>query len=121
MSKAKRERKRHASETGVRASEALEVVIPPPAPMVPRAEPRRIASARWERFVPARFWTLSRRARWAVAGAVVLALALPVQILLGYGSRVTSSNAAVRGYVTEIGTSVTGLVASVSVDVGDRV
>jgi multidrug resistance efflux pump len=40
---------------------------------------------------------------------------------MGFRSSVTSNNAAVRGYVTEIGTRIDGLVASVAVDVGDEV
>jgi membrane fusion protein (multidrug efflux system) len=71
--------------------------------------------------IPHRFWTLPLWSRWAVGGAAALAIVMPLNILMGYRSQVISSNAAVRGYVTEIGTRIDGLVSSVAVDVGDRV
>jgi multidrug resistance efflux pump len=76
---------------------------------------------RWRERVPPRFWTMPLWSRWAVGGAAALAVVMPINVLLGYRSHVTSSNAAVRGYVTEIGTRIDGIVASVAVDVGDRV
>ena len=61
------------------------------------------------------------RPRWMLAGVAVLGLVLPFHWLLYRAQHITSRNAAVRGYVTEIGTRIDGLVASVMVDVGDRV
>jgi multidrug resistance efflux pump len=64
---------------------------------------------------------LPRRSRWALGLAAAFLFALPLNVLLGFGSQVTSSNAAVRGYVTEIGSRIDGLVSYVNVDVGDPV
>ena len=51
-----------------------------------------------------------------------LVVAIPVFVWLRYRSQhVTSKNAAVGGYVAEIGTRISGLVAAVAVDAGDRV
>ena len=62
------------------------------------------------------------RARWILAALLVAGLGAPVFFWARYQSQhVTSKNAAVRGHVAEIGTRLTGLVASVEVDVGDRV
>ncbi|HKA56976.1 MAG TPA: efflux RND transporter periplasmic adaptor subunit [Gemmatimonadales bacterium] len=64
-----------------------------------------------------KFW---RRPWWAVL--TVLVLAPPAYLSLQYRlQHVTSKNAAVRGHVAEIGTRISGLVASVAVDAGDRV
>jgi membrane fusion protein (multidrug efflux system) len=63
--------------------------------------------------------------RHAVPAAVLAVLALllaPVVAWLHYQStHVTSTNAAVRGHIAELGTPLAGLVAAVEVDAGDRV
>jgi multidrug resistance efflux pump len=63
--------------------------------------------------------------RYATVLAVVVALALlaaPVIAWLRYqAANVTSTNAAIRGHIAELGTPLTGLVAAVEVDAGDRV
>ncbi|HET7608988.1 MAG TPA: HlyD family efflux transporter periplasmic adaptor subunit [Gammaproteobacteria bacterium] len=66
---------------------------------------------------------LARRyaVRFGAFGALAL-LAAPIVAWLHYQSvHVTSMNAAVRGHIAELGTPLTGLVASVEVDAGDRV
>jgi membrane fusion protein (multidrug efflux system) len=63
-----------------------------------------------------------RRFRWALLVIPLLGLVVPLSLWLQYQSlNVTSKNAAVRGNLTEIGTRLSGLVASVEVDDGDRV
>jgi multidrug resistance efflux pump len=108
----------------VRVADTLDAIKPPSAEAAKWEKvgvelERRLAG--WRQRVPARFWTLPRWSRWAVGGATALAIALPINVLLGFRGQVTSNNAAVRGYVTEIGTRIDGLVASVTADVGDRV
>ncbi|HKA58103.1 MAG TPA: efflux RND transporter periplasmic adaptor subunit [Gemmatimonadales bacterium] len=52
----------------------------------------------------------------------LLAIALPVSLWFHYRwQHVFSRNAAVRGHVAEIGTRISGVVAAVTVDAGDRV
>ena len=63
-----------------------------------------------------------RLLRRLLVGLPLLAVAVPVFVWLRYRSQhVTSKNAAVGGYVAEIGTRISGLVAAVDVDAGDRV
>jgi multidrug resistance efflux pump len=66
---------------------------------------------------------LARRYAPRVGVIVVLALlAAPLVAWLHYQAiHVTSMNAAVRGHIAELGTPLTGLVAAVEVDAGDRV
>jgi membrane fusion protein (multidrug efflux system) len=63
-----------------------------------------------------------RHAPRAVAVVALALLAAPLVAWLHYqATYVTSMNAAVRGHIAELGTPLTGLVASVDVDAGDRV
>jgi multidrug resistance efflux pump len=63
-----------------------------------------------------------RRIRWAIVAPVLLVVAVFGLLWFQYRSdHATSSNAAVRGNVSEIGARIGGRVASVAVDVGDRV
>jgi len=63
-----------------------------------------------------------RRPRRVLLVALLVAVAIPAFFWLRYRSQhVTSKNAAVRGHLAEVGTPVSGLVAAVTVDVGDRV
>jgi multidrug resistance efflux pump len=124
MAKEKRGRRREARAELVPVADTLDAIKPPSAEAAKWEKfgvelERRLAG--WRQRVPARFWTLPRWSRWAVGSAAALVIALPINVLLGYRGQVTSSNAAVRGYVTEIGTRIDGLVASVTADVGDRV
>jgi len=68
---------------------------------------------------------LSLARRYAAPACAVLVLALlvaPVVAWLRYQAvHVTSTNAAVRGHIAELGTPLAGLVAAVEVDAGDRV
>jgi multidrug resistance efflux pump len=68
---------------------------------------------------------LPRARRYAPRAMAVVALALlaaPLVAWLHYqAGHVTSMNAAVRGHIAELGTPLTGLVAAVDVDAGDRV
>jgi membrane fusion protein (multidrug efflux system) len=63
-----------------------------------------------------------RAARFGLIPILLLGVGTPVVIWLQYQSQhVTSKNAAVRGHLAEIGTRLTGQVAKVEVDVGDKV
>jgi HlyD family secretion protein len=68
---------------------------------------------------------LSPARRYAVPATALLVVALllaPVVAWLRYQAvHVTSTNAAVRGHIADLGTPLTGLVAAVEVDAGDRV
>jgi membrane fusion protein (multidrug efflux system) len=76
------------------------------------AAPRRHRGPHW----------LWRYGRWVLAATVVVAATFPIVHWLQYRSAyVMSSNAAVRGHLSEIGTRSAGLVSTVEVDVGDRV
>lgn len=60
--------------------------------------------------------------RWALFLLPVIGVAAPIFLWAHYESNfVTSKNAAVRGHLAEIGTRLSGIVASVECDVGDRV
>jgi len=64
----------------------------------------------------------ARRRRRVLAVALLVAVAIPAYFWFHYRwQHVTSKNAAVRGYLAEVGTPISGLVAAVAVDVGDRV
>lgn len=63
-----------------------------------------------------------RQLRWLFLLIPLVGIAVPAISWLQYRSdNVTSTNAAVRGQLAEIGTRVGGVVTSVEVDVGDRV
>ena len=65
---------------------------------------------------------LRRILLWGLALGLVAAVAIPTWFWFSYRSaNVTSTNAAVRGYVADVGTRLSGAVVSVEVDVGDRV
>jgi membrane fusion protein (multidrug efflux system) len=59
---------------------------------------------------------------WLLAALVLALIAAPIASWLYYeAAHVTSSNAAVRGHLAEIGVRANGLVASFGVDAGERV
>ncbi len=59
---------------------------------------------------------------WLLAIGLLTAVAVPTWFWFDYRAlHVTSTNAAVRGYVSDVGTRLSGAVTSVEVDVGDRV
>jgi membrane fusion protein (multidrug efflux system) len=69
-----------------------------------------------------RRWRAWQRARRVVIPIAIVGLATPLLIWIRYQSQyVTSKNAAVRGHLAEIGSRLTGQVAKVEVDVGDKV
>ncbi len=63
-----------------------------------------------------------RLRRWLVGAVLLVAFVAPLVSWLRYEARnVTSTNAAVRGHISEIGTQLQAVVVSVEVDAGDRV
>jgi membrane fusion protein (multidrug efflux system) len=68
-------------------------------------------------------WRQARRSvRWGALSLLVLGLGSPFFFWGRYASQnVTSTNAAVRGRLAEIGTRVSGVVTKIEVDVGDHV
>jgi membrane fusion protein, multidrug efflux system len=108
-------------------NEVAEVPEPGSRSLVP-VEQWRAAVVRWlpDRFdlpLPPMDSEQARRyRRRTLVGLLLVLLLAPVISWVHYESRhVTSTNAAVRGYISDIGTQVDGLVASVEVDAGDRV
>ena len=69
-----------------------------------------------------RFWSLFRPLRWLLLVVPILGLAVPTYFWYLHRSKhVTSTNAAVRGHLAEVGSRFSGLVSAVEVDVGDQV
>ena len=65
---------------------------------------------------------LRRVLLWGLALGLLAAVAIPTWFWFSYRSaNVTSTNAAVRGYVADVGTRLSGAVVSVEVEQGDRV
>ena len=116
----RRRRKRPVDE----ARRAVEISREPPLP----AEPAERTVIRGFPHVADAAWGGTgsgagrRHARWAAAVLLALVIIAPVVVWLQYDAAYTrSTNAAVRGHITEIGSQLDGLVELVEVDAGDRV